>query len=75
MILQTGGFAFSLTKTKSSSLWDAISNAFNGAFAYALSNNHKNKDALEFANKVAGISTTRAGAANAMPGLEEVENY
>ena len=49
--------------------------AFNGAFAYALSNNHKNKDALEFANKVAGISTTRAGAANAMPRLKEVENY
>ena len=49
--------------------------AFNGAFAYALSNNRTNKDALEFANKVAGISTTRAGAANAMPGLEEVESY
>jgi ribokinase len=49
--------------------------AFNGAFAYALSKNHKDKDALEFANKVAGISTTRAGAANAMPKLKEVEDY
>ena len=49
--------------------------AFNGAFAYALSNNHKNKEALKFANKVAGISTTRAGAANAMPKLKEVESY
>ena len=49
--------------------------AFNGAFAYALSKNHKDKDALEFANKVAGISTTRAGAANAMPKLDEVEAY
>ena len=49
--------------------------AFNGAFAYALSNNHKNKEALTFANKVAGISTTRAGAANAMPKLMEVESY
>jgi len=49
--------------------------AFNGAFAYALSNNHKNKEALKFANKVAGISTTRAGAANAMPKLREVESY
>ena len=29
--------------------------AFNGAFAYALSNNNKNKEALKFANKVAGI--------------------
>ena len=49
--------------------------AFNGAFAYALSKNQKNKDAIEFANKVAGISTTRAGAANAMPKLKEVEDY
>ena len=49
--------------------------AFNGAFAYALSNNHKDKAALEFANKVAGISTTRVGAANAMPKLKEVEDY
>ncbi|MDC3160865.1 ribokinase [Candidatus Pelagibacter sp.] len=49
--------------------------AFNGAFAYALSKNNKDKDALEFANKVAGISTTRVGAANAMPKLEEVEDY
>ena len=49
--------------------------AFNGAFAYALSKNYKDKDALEFANKVAGISTIRAGAANAMPKLDEVEAY
>ena len=49
--------------------------AFNGAFAYALSNNDKNKEALKFANKVAGISTTRAGAANGMPKLKEVESY
>ena len=49
--------------------------AFNGAFAYALSKNHKDKDALEFANKVVGISTTRVGAANAMPKLKEVEDY
>ena len=49
--------------------------AFNGAFAYALSKKYKNKEAIEFANKVAGISTTRAGAANAMPKLQEVESY
>ena len=49
--------------------------AFNGAFAYALSKNQNNKDAIEFANKVAGISTTRVGAANAMPKLKEVEDY
>ncbi len=49
--------------------------AFNGAFAYALSKNQSNKDAIEFANKVAGISTTRAGAANAMPKFKEIEDY
>ena len=49
--------------------------AFNGAFAYALSNNYINKDALEFANKVAGISTTKLGAANSMPKKNDVEIY
>ena len=49
--------------------------AFNGAFAYALANNYKNKEALIFANKVAGISTTKLGAANSMPTIEEVNNY
>ena len=32
-------------------------------------------DALEFSNKVAGISTTKEGAANSMPSMNEVENY
>ena len=49
--------------------------AFNGAFAYALSINLNNKDALTFANKVAGISTTKLGAASSMPTLNEVEEY
>ena len=49
--------------------------AFNGAFAVALANKLKNKDALIFANKVAGISTTRLGAASSMPTLKEVDNY
>jgi ribokinase len=49
--------------------------AFNGAFAYALANEYKNKEALIFANKVAGISTTKLGAANSMPTIEEVNNY
>ena len=49
--------------------------AFNGAFAYALSKNQNNKDALTFANKVAGISTTKLGAASSMPTLNEVEEY
>ena len=49
--------------------------AFNGAFAVALSNELKYKDALIFANKVAAISTTRLGAASSMPTLKEVEEY
>ena len=49
--------------------------AFNGAFAVGLANGLKFKDALIFANKVAGISTTRAGAASSMPTLKEVNNY
>ena len=49
--------------------------AFNGAFVVGLANDLKFKDALIFANKVAGISTTKVGAANSMPTFEEVENY
>jgi ribokinase len=49
--------------------------AFNGAFAFALANDYELKKALVFANKVAGISTTKLGAANAMPNIEEVNNY
>ena len=49
--------------------------AFNGAFAFALSKNKTNREAIVFANKVAGISTTKSGAANSMPTIEEVENY
>ena len=49
--------------------------AFNGAFAFALSKNQTNKEAIVFANKVAGISTTKSGAANSMPTIKEVENY
>ena len=49
--------------------------AFNGAFVVGLANDLKFKDALIFANKVAGISTTKVGAANSMPTFEEVESY
>ena len=49
--------------------------AFNGAFVVALANELKYKEALKFANKVAGISTTRFGAASSMPNLKEVEDY
>ena len=49
--------------------------AFNGAFAVGLANSLENKDVLVFANKVAGISTTKLGAAASMPLLQDVENY
>ena len=49
--------------------------AFNGALAYALSKNQNNRDAIVFSNKVAGISTTKSGAANSIPTISEVENY
>ena len=49
--------------------------AFNGAFAVALSKDLDIKEALTFANKVAGISTTKQGAAASMPSLEDLKNY
>ena len=47
--------------------------AFNGAFSVALSKNKNYKEAIEFANLVAGISVTREGAANSMPTFDEIE--
>ena len=49
--------------------------AFNGALSYALSKNLKFREALVFSNKVAGISTTKFGAANSMPTINEVDKY
>ena len=49
--------------------------AFNGALAVALAKDSNYKDAIIFANKVGGISTTRLGAANSMPLLKEVAEY
>ena len=46
--------------------------AFNGAFAVGLANDQDIKGALSFANKVAGISTTRQGAASSMPFAKEL---
>ena len=49
--------------------------AFNGALAVALAKDSNYKDAIIFANKVGGISTTSLGAASSMPLLKEVEEY
>lgn len=47
--------------------------AFNGAFAAALSEGAAPENAVEFAIAAAGISVTRAGAAAAMPTRDEIE--
>ena len=46
--------------------------AFNGGLAFALSHNKPIKEALRFANKVAGYSTLNLGAGNAMPTLKDL---
>ncbi len=46
--------------------------AFNGALSVAISQNKNYKEAIEFANLVAGVSVTREGAANSMPYKEEL---
>ena len=46
--------------------------AFNGAFAFYLSQEKPIKECLEFANKVAGLSTTKLGAGDSMPFLKDI---
>ena len=46
--------------------------AFSGAFASGLDKKMEIKDCLNFAIKASGISTTKKGAANAMPFLKEI---
>ena len=46
--------------------------AFNGGLAFSLSQNKTIKECLEFANKVAGASTTKQGAGDAMPLLKDL---
>ena len=47
--------------------------AFNGSFAAALCEDKSIKESIEFANKYAGISTTRIGTANSMPLRLEID--
>ena len=47
--------------------------AFNGALAYGLSKGKNINECLELANKVAGFSTTKLGAGNAMPFLNDIK--
>ncbi len=46
--------------------------AFNGGLAFGLSKEKPIKECLELANKVAGISTTKLGAGDAMPFTEDL---
>ncbi len=46
--------------------------AFNGGLAYGLSKKKQIRECLELANKVAGISTTKLGAGNSMPFIENL---
>jgi ribokinase len=46
--------------------------AFNGGLAFALSQNKSIKDSLNLANKIAGLSTLKFGAGNAMPTLKDL---
>ena len=47
--------------------------AFNGGLAFGISNGKSIKECLALANKVAGISTTKLGAGDAMPFLKEIK--
>ena len=46
--------------------------AFNGGLAYALSQNKSIKDSLNLANQIAGLSTLKLGAGDAMPLLSDL---
>ena len=49
--------------------------AFNGALTVSLASNLDIKEGLIFANKIAGISTTKLGAAASMPFTKDLVNY
>ena len=49
--------------------------AFNGGLAFSLFNQKPIRECLEFANKIAGISTTKLGAAASMPFTKDLVNY
>tara|TARA_B100000963_G_scaffold6063_1_gene4736 strand:- start:1237 stop:2139 length:903 start_codon:yes stop_codon:yes gene_type:complete len=46
--------------------------AFNGGLAFGLSKQKSIKECLELANKIAGASTTKLGAGDAMPFLKDI---
>ena len=44
-----------------------------GGLAFGLSKEKSIKECLELANKVAGISTTKLGAGDAMPFIQDIK--
>lgn len=53
----------------------AAGDAFNGAFAYAISNGYDLIQAVKFANAVGALTITNKGAIPSIPHLEEVEIF
>ncbi len=51
----------------------AAGDSFNAGFAYALSQSMSIQTSIEFANTVAGLSTTTMGAQKSMPTLAQIE--
>jgi len=47
--------------------------AFNGGLAFSLFKERPIRECLELANKVAGISTTKLGAGDAMPYISDIK--
>ena len=62
--------ALSLNKVKDTT---GAGDAFNGGLAYALSTDKTIKDSLNLANQVAGLSTLKLGAGNAMPFFSDLK--
>jgi ribokinase len=52
----------------------AAGDAFNGALATSLADNHSIEEAIEFASKIASITVTRMGAQSSMPYLNEIKD-
>jgi ribokinase len=50
----------------------AAGDAFNGALAYFLAQGHEPKNAILLANRVGALSTTKRGAQDSMPSLDEL---
>jgi ribokinase len=68
-IVHVDGFAVRAVDTT------AAGDAFNGAFAVAMAGGETITESVRFANAVAAISVTRAGAQPSMPTLVEVEKF